>query len=264
ADAGMIEQVLMNLAVNARDAMPSGGRLSILTDFVRISEQQSRENPEAGVGEFVRLAVADSGFGIPPEIRSRIFEPFFTTKSPGKGTGLGLATVYGIVKQHSGWLEVQSEVGLGTAFHVFLPAIARPTDTQPAAFKLSQIPKGTETILLVEDELTLRSLTRDILQRLGYHVFEAESGPAAIAFMDKGSKIDLLFTDMVMPDGVNGFELSKRLRAMHPNLKVLYSTGYSVALEGHEAELEEGRNFLQKPYHPRKLAETVRNCLDRK
>ncbi len=265
ADSGMMEQILLNLAVNARDAMPDGGNLTIETDCVTIDRKRSKDNPEASIGEFVRLSVTDSGCGIPPDIRTRIFEPFFTTKQPGKGTGLGLATVYGIVKQHRGWIELDSAINEGTTFRVFLPMIPKPVETQQRAFSLSEMPCGRESILLVEDEVALRTLTRDILQRLGYHVTEAESGLAAITRFDQfNKKFDLLLTDMVMPDGINGFELSKRLLALQPDLKVIYSTGYSAALEGHEAELHDGLNFLQKPYHPRKLAQTVRNCLDRK
>ena len=261
ADPGMIEQILMNLAVNSRDAMPRGGKLFLETSAVELSE--SSLPSDCKPGKYVCLNVRDTGCGIPKEIQPRIFEPFFTTKDVGKGTGLGLATVYGIVKQHQGWLEMQSEVGRGTAFQIYLPAVAEKqdmADTKPAVQKMKG---GTETILLVEDEAEVRNLAKLILQRLGYKLFEAPSGVGALEiWKQEKDKIDLVLTDIVMPDGMTGRELADRLQAEKPSLKVVFCSGYSTEMVGHDSILQEGINFLQKPYTPQKLAQIVRDRLD--
>lgn len=265
ADTGMIEQVLMNLAVNARDAMPQGGRLMISTTALKVGAEYIRRHPEARPGEFVCLSVRDSGCGIPPEVLPHIFEPFFTTKDVGKGTGLGLATVYGIVAQHQGWIEVNSHLGEGTTLRVCLPAAGEPEDTADDVEAAAPVRGGCETILVVEDEAGVRSLLRDVLRRYGYRVLEAVSGAAALeVWRQHGAEVDLLLTDMVMPDGLTGGELARRLTAERPDLKVIYSTGYSEELLGRNLSVEEGVNFLQKPYNPTKLAQTIRDCLDRK
>jgi two-component system, cell cycle sensor histidine kinase and response regulator CckA len=264
ADAGMIEQVLLNLAVNSRDAMPAGGRLTVITGAQTLDEEQARQNPEAAAGHHVFLDVTDTGCGIPPGILPHIFEPFFTTKEAGKGTGLGLATVHGIVKQHRGWITVKSEAGKSTGFRIYLPALeegqaGRETDTS-----LMRLPAGTETILLVEDEANLRLLMGNVLQRCGYTVMRAESGVAALKLWKESNQpIHLLLTDLVMPDGMSGFDLASRLQAEKPELKVVFSSGYS-ARAGKGPPLIEGENFLQKPYSPHKLAQTIRHCLDQK
>ena len=264
ADEGMMEQVLMNLAVNARDAMSKGGRLTISTERLVTDAAYTRGNPEARPGEFVRLTVRDTGCGMTPEIKSRIFEPFFTTKDVGKGTGLGLATVFGIVKQHQGWLEVESQVGVGTAFKVFLPAGPRSSPVAMPGVEEARVRGGTETILLVEDEAALRGMTRIILQRHGYRVLEAASGVEALKVWEThGAEVGLLLTDMIMPDGLTGRELAKQLLVRKPGLKVIYVSGYSVDTEGTTFRMREGVTYLQKPYHPKKLAETVRETLDR-
>jgi signal transduction histidine kinase/HAMP domain-containing protein len=264
ADAGMIEQVLMNLAVNARDAMPKGGILRIHLLRMDIGEDYARAHAEARPGCFVRLRVADTGCGMDPATRSRIFEPFFTTKEVGKGTGLGLATVYGIVKQHEGWIELQSEVGQGTTFEVFLPACTETAgQAQSPAPPSQEAPRGLETILIVEDEPVLRELARVILEECGYKILEAESGLGALRVWDQHrGAIDLLLTDMVMPDGLSGMELAKRLRAAKPSLRIIFASGYSMD-ELDASYLQEGRAaFLQKPYTHLSLAKAVRNCLD--
>lgn len=262
ADVGMMEQLLLNLAVNARDAMPRGGQLSIRTEVVEIPTSYTHKNAEARAGQFICLMVRDSGEGMPPETKNRIFEPFFTTKGR-KGTGLGLTTVYGIIKQHRGWVEVISEVGSGTTFKVFLPVTVEKAKSTKMKPDEPEIDGGSETILLVEDEAALRALARQILQRKGYRVLEAESGLKALTVWEKhAEEIDLLLTDMVMPDGVNGRELAQRLQSECAELKVVYTSGYSMALESFESELREGWNFLQKPYHPRKLVKTIRERLD--
>jgi PAS domain S-box-containing protein len=263
ADSGMIEQVLMNLAVNARDAMPRGGRLNISTEVLQINDVHVKRNREARAGTFVCLRVSDSGTGIAREIMSRIFEPFFTTKEVGKGTGLGLATVYGIVKQHQGWIEVLSSVGQGTTFRIYLPASASKEKTTEAKQMEQKIRGGSEKILIVEDEPEVRALVRSILKKYGYVVIEATSGPDALKVWDeqKGN-VDLLLTDMVMPGNMTGRELGERLKAKKADLKVIYTSGYSADTLGQDFSFKRGLNFLPKPYHPNTLAKTVRDCLD--
>jgi len=267
ADAGMMDQVILNLVVNARDAMPQGGRLLITTRKASIDERRLRLHPEARVGEFVRLGVRDSGTGIPPEILARIFEPFFTTKELGKGTGLGLATVYGIVRQHGGWVEVSSRVGVGSVFKVFLPAISPPTSAlRPPEARVSGR-GGNERILLVEDEAALRLVTRRFLSEFGYHVIEAASGREALEiWRSQGVGIDLLLTDIVMPDGITGRELAERLRSQRPALKVIFMSGYSLNVFGNDTEFlrRDNTRFLQKPCDEQVLMDTIRRCLDEK
>jgi len=263
ADPGMMEQVLMNLSINARDAMPKGGKLFVDTAMVKFDEAAARRMPGASPGEYVCLTVKDTGKGIPPEVMPHIFEPFFTTKDVGKGTGLGLATVYGIVQQHRGWVKVSSKVKEETVFQVFLPAIAESGVLRETVVTEPEIRGGSETILVVEDEVPLRQLVRNVLQRYGYRVLEANSGVDALPiWLEYKDQISLLLTDMVMPHGVSGRELAQRLRGDQPELKVIYSSGYSLAVVGADMVLREGLNFLQKPYHPAKLAKAVRDCLD--
>ncbi len=265
ADPGMIEQVLMNLAVNARDAMPRGGRLLIELDGARLDERQARDHSRGRAGEFVCLSVSDTGVGIAPENLAHIFEPFFTTKEVGKGTGLGLAIVYAVVQQHEGWIEVGSEVGVGTRFRVYLPAVVRP---KPAAENTAEgggelLPGGCETILVVEDEVAVRAVARMALRRLGYTVREADNAPAALRlWTEVGGGVDLLFTDIVMPGGMSGHELAARLQLLKPELKVLFCSGYTR--EAEQFEIGEGRapNFLPKPYKAGDLALAVRRVLD--
>ncbi|HYU15444.1 MAG TPA: PAS domain S-box protein, partial [Candidatus Acidoferrum sp.] len=263
ADPGMMEQVVMNLAVNARDAMPAGGRLAISLDPVTVDEAHAAAHPQAASGRYVCLGVSDSGSGIAPENLSRIFEPFFTTKEVGRGTGLGLATVFGIVQQHQGWIEVTSEVGRGTAFRVFLPAL-EPSAVESADAAAAQVsPGGSETILLVEDDAAVRKLARVVLDRCGYRVLEADSGAAALAlWAARTAPVDLLFTDLVMPGGMSGQDLAAEMMSRQPGLKVVYTSGYTNDILNRRLRLEPGRNFLQKPYPAHELAATVRRCLD--
>jgi signal transduction histidine kinase/ligand-binding sensor domain-containing protein/ActR/RegA family two-component response regulator len=295
ADVGMIEQVLVNLVVNARDAMPRGGQLVIRTEVIRFGPDYAQTNPEAREGRFVCLSVSDSGTGIAPEHLPHIFEPFFTTKGPGKGTGLGLATVYGVVKQHQGWIEVISNVGTvecqqastisrrdgnnakvlgtrtarhsdgGTTFKIFLPAIELPAPAAPNETDEKRPQGGTETILVVEDDEGVRSLTRRLLEGFGYRTLEAASGRRALeSWQDRVEEIDLLVTDMVMPEGVTGRELAEQMRVRRPDLKVVFMSGYSPDVAGKDTEFihRNGARFLQKPVAPRELLETVRHCLD--
>jgi PAS domain S-box-containing protein len=263
ADAGMLDQVLLNLAVNARDAMPGGGRLLVATHEIELDEEHARLYPEAVPGRYACLNVSDSGIGIPPDVMPRIFDPFFTTKEAGKGTGLGLATVFGIVKQHGGWIKVQSTPGLGTHFQIFLPACATPpVETTGAAIR-QKAPGGTETILLAEDDPALRPLTRTLLERHGYRVLEAASGVEAIKiWRDHRQEVALLLSDIVMPGGLSGQQLARLLREQNPQLKIIYTSGYSAEIAGHELELRSGENFVSKPFSPNRLLETIRQCLD--
>lgn len=265
-DTGMIEQVLMNLSVNARDAMPKGGKLIIRTESVQLHDTAilRNRNSAARSGVFVCLSVTDTGCGMDDKTKMRIFEPFFTTKEVGKGTGLGLATVYGIVQQHNGWIEVESQVGHGSTFKVFLPACGKPPSEKPGSVTPAT-QGGKETLLVVEDEPALRMLVVEILQLYGYRVYQAPSGAAALGvWNDHKTSIDLLLTDMVMPDGISGRELAERLQKEKPELKVIYTSGYSPGMAGKDTALLTGFNFLPKPYPPSRLAEVVRQCLDKK
>jgi len=263
ADAGMMEQVLLNLAVNARDAMPHGGCLTVRTEHRRLRSLPPGAPGSAGPGSYVALTVRDTGDGIPPENLERIFEPFFTTKSAGKGTGLGLATVRSIVEQHGGWIEVESRLSGGTAFRVLLPrAGGRLPVSNPAGGR--EAPRGGgETVLLVEDESPVRALARSALERQGYRVLAASEGNAALRLWQrKRSGIDLLLTDVVMPGGMDGRELARRLRMEAATLPVLLTTGYAAsATGGREGGLEDAW-VLQKPYSPDQLVRCVRDCLD--
>lgn len=267
ADGGMLEQVLVNLIVNARDAMPNGGQLVLTTETVHLEASYAQSHPEARPGEFVALNVRDTGTGIPPENLPRIFEPFFTTKELGKGTGLGLATVYGIVKQHQGWIEVTSQPGAGTTFRVLLPTISSPTAAPGETPPAPGLRGGTETILLVEDEQTVRVSMGRLLERFGYRIHEAASGREALELWEAHrSSIHLLLTDVVMPRGVNGRELAEKLRAERPELKVIFMSGYNGEALGRDTTyLRRTRSRLvQKPCSCQDLVQTVRHCLDEK
>ena len=263
ADISMVEQVLLNLAVNARDAMPKGGRLAIEVSAEEIGPEHQKRHPESRAGKFVCLAMIDSGAGIAPKNLPHIFEPFFTTKEAGKRTGLGLSTVYGIVKQHQGWIEVASELDSGTSFRVYLPLSKEkesPADKKPSK---QPVRGGSETILVVEDESAVRELVCRLLTGYGYEVLSAESGLKALDVWRRNKqKIDLLLTDLIMPDGLNGRELAEKLRKSRPKLKVIFSSGYSADVVGKDFSSQRGLPFLQKPYDLHRLARTVRSCLD--
>ena len=265
ADVGMMEQVLLNLAVNARDAMPKGGRLTVRISIVDLDEAHVQRHPEARVERFVCVSNTDTGSGIPPENLQRIFEPFFTTKEVGKGTGLGLATVYGIVKQHQGWIEVESIVGKGTTFRIYIPYVgSAQAETEKPTTQIS-IRGGTETILLVEDERSVRELVSRVLQKYGYKILPVGNGVEALETWNQHkNEISMLFTDLVMPDNMNGRELAEKLWAERPGLKVIFTSGYSSDIVGKDFKLEPGLNYLQKPYQPQALALAVRRCLDDK
>jgi len=264
-DVGMIEQVIMNLTVNARDAMPGGGRLTIGLETVMIDEDYVKSHADARAGRCVRLRVTDTGMGMDAATLHRIFEPFFTTKEVGKGTGLGLATVYGIVKQHEGWVEVTSEPRKGATFYVYFPAsdkiISAPRVKPPPTVLAAG---GSETILIVEDEPILREMARDILAGYGYRILEASSGKEALKdWLAKPEEIDLLLTDMVMPDGISGAELARQLLRHHPRLKIIFTSGYTANEVNTDLLVKMRARYLQKPYAHADLAQAVRECLDK-
>ena len=263
ADSGMLEQVVMNLVVDARDAMADGGRITVETTLVELDTRQAKAHPDARSSQYVLLRVSDTGCGMDAATLRRIFEPFFTTKAPGKGTGLGLATVFGIVRQHDGWVEVESAVGVGTTFNVYVPE-SSPDEARTTA-DASHLPVigGSETILLVEDSNEVRQLAATSLQRLGYQVLVAENGQQALEHWAKGSsRIDLLLTDMIMPEGLTGLELSRRLRAGRPALPIIIMSGYSLELALHRGLAKDRVEYLQKPFEPATLASMVRQSLD--
>src|SRR6202790_168412 len=264
ADAGQIEQVIVNLAVNARDAMPSGGKLTIETSNVTLDEDYARTHTPLHAGDYVMVAISDTGIGMDNETQSHIFEPFFTTKGT-KGTGLGLSTVYGIVKQSGGYIWVHSDVGTGTTFKIYLPRVAatgEPAMAVAAPVDFRKVEPGTETILLVEDEANLRYLARQYLEKQGYKVIEAADGAVAMQIAVAHDKIiHLLLTDVIMP-GMNGRELAQRICEIRPNVKVLYMSGYTENVIGHDGTLDAGVRLLQKPFNLRDLKNIVREVLD--
>jgi len=263
ADVSMIEQILLNLSVNSRDAMPKGGQLAIRIGVREVDESHTRQIADARPGKFVRMSHSDTGDGIPPQNLARIFEPFFTTKELGKGTGLGLATVFGIVKQHNGWIEVESELGHGTTFHVYFPVTSAPVVESEQADTQFHARKGTETVLVVEDERDLREIVTRTLNLNGYRVFQAVDGQNALQIWEQyKNEIDLVFTDIIMPGGLNGRELADRFWAEKPELKVIFSSGYGADALGKDFKLDPKLNYLQKPYLPQTLSRAVRRCLD--
>jgi two-component system cell cycle sensor histidine kinase/response regulator CckA len=262
ADRGMIEQIATNLCVNARDAMPKGGSLTLRTSVVHVDPARARLHPDARVGEFVCLSVMDSGAGISPALMGRIFEPFFTTKERGKGTGLGLSTVFGIAKQHDGWVEVESAQGVGSTFRVLLPAGAAGVGEDDRE-KAAPARGGHEAILLVEDEPSVRNTIAVVLKRHGYRVLQAGDAVEAQKVWDvNGGRVDVLYTDMVMPGGVTGLELAQLLKSRHPSLKVVISSGYSDEMTGPAASANPDFLYLPKPVPAGELLAAIRSALD--
>jgi CheY-like chemotaxis protein len=268
-DPGQLEQILMNLAVNARDAMPSGGKLSIETANVELASHACSRHDHRNDGPFVLLRVTDTGCGMSEEVKEHLFEPFFTTKPLGRGTGLGLATTFGIVQQAGGCIEVQSEPGRGTTFEIRFPRAApSESKTKPAAASpRDPVPTGGETILLVEDDANVRNLLTLLLKRLGYQVLVAPNGHAALELVGQRSStdlpIDLLLTDVVMP-GMNGRQLAERLRSLRPTMQVLYSSGYTDDVIGQHGSVKEQLNFIAKPYSITTLGKKLRQVLEEK
>ena len=260
ADPGQIEQVVLNLAVNARDAMPAGGTLTIETENVELSQTYALTHLGAQPGPHVMIAVSDTGIGMDPKILARIFEPFFTTKDVGKGTGLGLATVFGIAQRAGGSVSVASEVGVGTTFRVYFPRVAARTDVPTVAVEPTDL-RGTETILIVEDELQVRAVASTILRRNGYHVLEANSGREALSLSADAATIDLLLSDVVMPE-MSGLELAQRLSKLRPGMKILCMSGYTDDNRIRHEVVEGDIAFLQKPFTGESLRRKVRLVLD--
>ena len=262
ADPGQIVQVVMNLAVNSRDAMPRGGKLTIETKNVSLDEEYARQHISVAPGSYVMLAVTDTGTGMNEETRKRIFEPFFTTKELGKGTGLGLSTVYGIVKQSGGNIWVYSEVGHGTTFKVYLPRVGGEAREYKRSAEVEESVEGAETILLAEDEEVVRKLTVQVLEMYGYEVLEASNGGSALLLCERHQgPIHLLVTDVIMPE-MSGRELADRLAQLRPEMRVLYMSGYTDNAIVHQGVLDEGANFIEKPFSPDALARKVREVLD--
>jgi signal transduction histidine kinase/ActR/RegA family two-component response regulator len=268
ADENSMDQIIMNLAVNARDAMPSGGKVTISTREIEIRPGDPGHGSDARPGRFVRLSVVDNGTGMDSTVLGRIFEPFFTTKAQGKGTGLGLSTVYGIVKQHDGWIEVESAPALGSKFHVFLAVTDRQLEktSDTTFFPLKAPQQGQkERVLVVEDEPELREFITMVLQNQGYGILSAGDGLEALQVWQKEPEpIDLLLTDIIMPNGLSGTRLAGQMLARRPDLRVLYISGYSQELMDGATRLPAGVNFLPKPFDVSKLLTAVRRCLDEK
>jgi PAS domain S-box-containing protein len=264
ADPSQVEDAILNLAVNARDAMPMGGRLVIETANVHLDEQYAAHNADVTPGDYVALIVTDSGAGMSPEVVERAFEPFFTTKDVGRGTGLGLSMIYGFAKQSRGHVKIYSEIGHGTSVKLYLPkvagAVAMDTDTSSDASE-AQL-GGRETVLVVEDDVAVRTAAVGILRLLGYQVLEAEDGKAALAILGELEPIDLLFTDLIMPNGVSGQDLLRKARDLRPDLKVLFTSGYSEHLFRGRGDAECGVPLLNKPYRRQNLATAIRRVLD--
>lgn len=262
-DAGLMEQAVMNLALNARDAMPKGGRLRLGLAEVDLDAAGARRSPRARPGSFARLSVTDTGTGIAPENLPHIFEPFFTTKEAGKGTGLGLAMVFGIVERHEGWIDVDSEVGVGTTMHVYLPRLTHGVAAPRPMVARDVPPGGTERILVVEDEVEVRAMMRKALERHGYQVRVAANGPEALTqWVQAGGEIDLVVTDLVMPGGLNGRELAEALWTRRPGLRVLFCSGYTADILSADPPLRLEDNFLEKPFDVHLFLRRVRMCLD--
>jgi PAS domain S-box-containing protein len=261
ADPGQLEQVIMNLAVNSRDAMPKGGRLRIETETLVTGEQLHQQH-DIPPGRYTQLSVTDTGCGIAEEIAGSIFEPFFTTKPAGKGTGLGLSTVYGIVKQSGGFIWVDSRVGRGTTVHILFPAAGRKPSQTTVPAEEEELKGGNETILIIEDEEAVRKMVARILKQVGYSVLEAESGQEALQRLDTNNNIDLVITDVVMPT-MSGPDAVGKIAKLHPGVPTLYMSGYPDEAIAHHGIIEEGITFLQKPFSPQSLARLVRQLLDR-
>jgi CheY-like chemotaxis protein len=243
--------------------MPRGGHLSLQTAEEVIGADVVNRNGQARAGSYARLTISDTGTGIAPENLKRIFEPFFTTKEVGKGTGLGLATAYGLVQQHRGWVTVESALGRGTTFHVYLPLVATPAAHSRPPLTSAAIPGGNETILLVEDEAAVQMVAKVVLLRLGYRLLTANNGTEAIqVWRDHRAEIQLLLTDMVMPEGISGKDLARRFRKEVPGLKVLFMSGYNSDIAGTNFPQMGGSAFLGKPFEVQTLATAVRQCLD--
>ncbi len=262
ADAGQVEQVMINMAMNARDAMPRGGKLTLETANVTLDEEKAGLYPDLKPGDYVMLAISDTGTGIAAGVKEHVFEPFFSTKEVGQGTGLGLATCYGIVKQSGGHISLYSEKDRGTTFKIYLPQVSQDGSPRNPARVSEALPRGTETLLLVEDDPALRRMAATLLGRLGYTVLPAADGAEALALFDRhGGAVDLLFTDVIMPH-LGGKDLADRVSEKRPEMKVLFTSAYTENAIIHQGVLNPGVALLQKPFAPSALARKVREILD--
>ena len=263
-DPAQLENVLLNMAVNARDAMPEGGKLTIETANARLDDDYAAAHAEVASGQYVMLAVTDNGIGMSPETVERVFEPFFTTKEVGHGTGLGLSMIYGFVKQSGGHVKIYSELDHGTTIKVYLPR-----SHEPESVAVSEAPieergeESLETILVVEDDAEVRSLAMSVLRSLGYTALEAADAETALAVLDRRPEVVLLFTDVVLPGGVSGAQLARQAQALYPNLKVLYTSGYTDNAIIHKGVLDAGAEMIGKPFRKAALARKIRSILDR-
>ncbi|RYD90783.1 MAG: response regulator, partial [Sphingomonadales bacterium] len=263
ADPTQTQAAILNLCLNARDAMPNGGKLSLGAANITLSAEEARRHPDARAGAYVAIHVSDTGTGIAPDVRDRVFEPFFTTKEVGKGSGLGLSMVYGFVRQSDGFVELESEPGRGSTFTLYLPATdGTQRDAGPSAAPRDAIAGGSEKVLVVEDNDMVRDHARGEFERLGYEVVVASTGPEALAILEADDGIDLLFTDIVMPGGMNGRELGEKAAARAPGLRVLYTSGFSRDALTQDGRLVDGVSLLSKPYSKQELADKVRAVLD--
>ncbi|HEX2727639.1 MAG TPA: ATP-binding protein, partial [Beijerinckiaceae bacterium] len=263
ADANQLENAILNLAVNARDAMPGGGKLTIETANTRIDEGYAATHVEVAPGQYVVICVSDTGVGMDKPTLSHVFEPFFTTKEPGKGTGLGLSMVYGFVKQSGGHVKIYSEPGAGTTVKIYLPRLVGDAeDAEPHAASIIPEGSGEETILVVEDDDDVRTYSVEILRELGYRVVEAHDGPSALRLLERQSRVDLLFSDVILPGGMDGADLARHAVAEQPGLKVLFTTGYARDAIVHHGRLDRGVQLITKPFTYADLAQKVRDVLD--
>ena len=260
-DPGQLENAILNLAINARDAMPNGGKLTLETKNVTLDSIYAEANGDVRAGNYVMIAVSDTGAGIPEAIRDRVFDPFFSTKEVGKGTGLGLSMVYGFVKQSGGHIKVYSEVGFGTTFKLYLPQADAPPEQSAAEPLIPEMEGGGETILVVEDDPLVRAYVNTQLQSLGYKTLSAANGVEALAIVDSGAAFDLLFTDVIMPGRLNGRQLAAEMEQRHSSLKVLFTSGYTENAIIHHGRLDSGVLLLAKPYRKLDLARLLRVAL---
>jgi CheY-like chemotaxis protein len=265
ADPGQLESALLNLAINARDAMPRGGKLTIETGNASLDAQYALLNADVTLGQYVMVAVSDTGVGMSADVRDRAFEPFFTTKGPGHGTGLGLSMVYGFVKQSGGHVKIFSEVGQGSTMRLYLPRVHRGPEAAAAAPAPAPaaLPKGDETLLIVEDDPQVRAVVVRHLGSMGYRLLEAGDAAAALAILATPETIHLLFTDVVLPGGMSGRELAEEARCLRPGLRVLFTSGFTSNAIVHHGRVDEGVDLLSKPYRRADLARKLREVLER-
>jgi signal transduction histidine kinase len=262
ADSGQVENSLLNLAINARDAMPEGGKLTIETTNVHLDDDYASNNAEVAPGDYVMMAVTDTGTGMPEDVLAHVFEPFFTTKEVGKGTGLGLSMIYGFAKQSGGHAKIYSEVGHGTTVRLYLPRLTNQSPASDSVAPTAPRKGGGETILVVEDNPDVRRLVLRQVRDLGYEVIEAANGPQALQILDGGASIDLLFTDVVMPGGMTGRQLAEAAKVRRPGLKTLFTSGYTEDSILRLGKLDPGVRLLSKPYRKHELATRIRETLD--